>query len=151
MIEEGAWVILDDPDEDIIVGNRAGLKSLQSSIDKALLEGDADVLYSEDEVVVRKVLFRERKEYLEKTNSETSTKKFHNKLISFGFIVWFLVLPFVAIGLLCFLIFTGNTNKGHENHSQFSPVKPVYNAVANKFKNSDSLRALKRVEDELLL
>jgi hypothetical protein len=104
MSENKPWVALDDPDDEIIVGNREGLELLKSSIDEALKEGDAPVLEGGGEFVIGRVLFREKESYLAAV-IEKYENNIWQKLIGGSLFLWFIVLPFIAIGLIGYLLF----------------------------------------------
>ncbi|MFQ3246950.1 MAG: hypothetical protein ACJAYF_001855 [Arenicella sp.] len=104
MSEDKPWVTLDDLDDEVIVGNREGLELLKLSIDEALKEGDAPVLEGREEFVIGQILFREKESYLAAV-TEKYEDNIWQKLIGGSLFLWFIVLPFIAIGLIGYLLF----------------------------------------------
>lgn len=99
MSGENPWVTLDEYDDDFIVGNQAGLKHLKASIDVALKNGNALVMEDANEFVIRRVLLREKDEYLNSIKVEAYKDNIWQKIIASFLVFWFIALPFVAVGL----------------------------------------------------
>jgi hypothetical protein len=134
MLDETPWVTLHDSDYGEIVGNHSGLKTLQDSIVKALETGESEVLESDQEIVVSRVLCREKEEYFHGDESNLHKETLLGKSIGFLLMFWFLIMPFVAVGLIVNSIYTEKRNVLPENCIKMSPVRPACDPFPNKFK-----------------
>ncbi|WP_444931492.1 hypothetical protein ACJJIF_06865 [Microbulbifer sp. SSSA002] len=100
--EETPWVIVDDPMEDVIVGNRSGLKLLSKAIDEALENGESDFSQYLEDTSVSNIIISSKRDFLESVPQYQATLK--DKVFGALTFTWFVILPFVAIGLIAYLV-----------------------------------------------
>jgi hypothetical protein len=114
------WIFFDD-DSYEIAGNEEGLKCLKKYIDNAIEDSGAS-----EKVVIKEeehfsVICTEKGEYF--ISGDTPKSKWWEGIVGGAIMVWFLVLPFVAIGLILYLVFWSPSPAQCNQKILHSPVK----------------------------
>jgi flagellar biosynthesis/type III secretory pathway M-ring protein FliF/YscJ len=101
MESKKAWLYSDAHDEALVAGNREGLEQLSLAIQRALELYGNRIPTEVETTDVSFVLCIEQEEYF-KNDSKPET--FHQKIVRYSLMVWFLLLPFVGLAALIFLV-----------------------------------------------
>lgn len=101
--DESPWLLVDEADDEVIVGNRAGLIALREKIDGVLGNSAEDPAIGFDDTNIDRVILETKERYLGARSSHQET--FGQKIAGLLLALWFVVLPFVAIGLTVYLLF----------------------------------------------
>lgn len=118
------WINSEVFEGEPLTGNREGLEKLKIAIEQALDNSStSECGFSCAENVV--VNLDEKESYYDKFNLDERSKfqKFRDDLFAFLFAIWFIILPFVAIGLViydayfepekeCHCLIPGQPNQG---------------------------------------
>lgn len=124
--EENPWLLVDEPDDEVIVGNRAGLISLRDKIDKILENAEEDPSIGFEDTNINRIVLESKEKYLGNINYYKET--FCQKIAGSFVFIWFAVLPFIGVGLSVYLLFF------NEEKSKFNmPSNPMQNCVKNVF------------------
>lgn len=113
----------------IIIGNDAGLVQLKESIDKAL-SGKTGSIKTEVEQGFDISIECRDKYYIENDKPRSMFQKISSTIIGVFLIIWFILLPFVAIGYLLNDSFFGQSNAyKYTETCKFpeciTPIKPL--------------------------
>lgn len=100
---EQPWLEVDEDVAEIIVGNREGLEILSAGLNEALEKGTCDLSSYLEDTNVSSVLLKGKKEYYDSFPEYKESIK--DKIVGMILAIWFLVLPFVAIGFIGFSLF----------------------------------------------
>ena len=101
--EEQPWLIVDELDQEIIVGNRQGLERLRNKINQ-ILEGSEDGPQIDvQDSSIGKVVLESKSTYLGEVEQYKAT--ILQTIMGYLLSIWFVVLPFVAIALIAYLMF----------------------------------------------
>lgn len=97
------WLFLDtDPFPYELTGNKEGLALLKTHIDKAIENKSESIIRTEEDSFM--IACVERDTYLSSILDKTKTKWWEG-ILGFTLIVWFLILPFIAVALIVYLAF----------------------------------------------
>lgn len=114
------WLFFDD-DSYEVAGNKEGLEHLKKYIDNAIEKSGS----SEKVVVMEEehfsVICTKKDEYL--ASGESVKSKWWEGIVGVLVIGWFLVLPFVAVGLILYLLFSTPSDTSCSQKILHSPVK----------------------------
>ena len=95
-MENEPWLIIDEHSYDVIVGNKEGLNTLKAKIEKVVAISGNELCLEKDGIAIEKIIISEKEEYISLNEEE----KLWEKIIGIFLIMWFLILPFVAIGFI---------------------------------------------------
>lgn len=87
------WLIVDDHQYEVLVGNREGLIVLKEHIENAINSPEGELNIETNGIAIEKIILTEKNEYKDPPRDE----KWWGKILICLFATWFLILPFVAI------------------------------------------------------
>jgi hypothetical protein len=114
--KKDAWLTTDDYESEIIVGNRLGLLSLRDAIDKTLESEEEKLSDYIQDTNIDKIILKEKSEYLSSFGEceealERYKETIWDRIINSLYVIWFLVLPFIAVALIVYCLFFINKEK----------------------------------------
>lgn len=90
------WLIVDDHQYEVIVGNREGLSVLKEHIEQAISSSEDELKIEKNGIAIEKIILAEKEGYQVLPQDE----KWWERVVICILGTWFIVLPFVAIGFI---------------------------------------------------
>jgi hypothetical protein len=101
--KEEAWLLTDDYENEIIVGNKLGLIKLKDAIDKTLESNEENINDSVQDTNVSKIILKDKDDYLSSFSEHKET--LFEKALGVLIFTWFLILPFVGVFMIIYCLF----------------------------------------------
>lgn len=101
--KEEAWLLTDDYENEIIVGNKLGLIKLKDAIDKTLETNEENINDYVQDTNVSKIILKDKDDYLSSFSEHKET--LFEKVLGVLIFTWFLILPFVGVFMIVYCLF----------------------------------------------
>jgi hypothetical protein len=101
--KEEAWLLTDDYENEIIVGNKLGLIKLKDAIDKTLESNEENINDYVQDTNVSKIILKDKDDYLSSFSEHKET--LFEKALGVLIFTWFLILPFVGVFMIIYCLF----------------------------------------------
>lgn len=101
--KEEAWLLTDDYENELIVGNKLGLIKLKDAIDKTLESNEEYISDYVQDTNVSKIILKDEDDYLSSFKEHKET--LFEQVLGVFIFTWFLILPFVGVFMIVYCLF----------------------------------------------
>ena len=101
--KEEAWLLTDDYENELIVGNKLGLIKLKDAIDKTLESNEEYISDYVQDTNVSKIILKDKDDYL--SSFKEHKKTLFEQVLGVFIFTWFLILPFVGVFMIVYCLF----------------------------------------------